>query len=205
MSLGQIKMKVAFFGKKFTFFEYARHTLDSSSRDVSSVINQLTSNAITKRVIYFKTKNFYIQLLAAHSASYFYYPFFARIVPVSLLEDSLKELVRGRDVGIRAWTFDNNKIEEELVQKYEVLFNRYWYGINTDCKNEMDGSNNARAFNPDINEFTKRFVDDSIKLMEVESNVSINEIERTLLSQIVADIPLSVFRELSQRSMEYIR
>lgn len=205
MSLGKIKMKVVFFGKKFTFYEYARHTLASSSRDVESTMNQLKSSEITSHIIYFKTKNFYIQLLAAYSASYYYYLFFARIVPLALLEEGLKELVRGRDIGIRAWTFDNNKIEEELVQKYEICFKRYYQGIMTDCNNIMEGSYNADAFNPDINEFTKRFVEDSIHLMEAESNVSINEVERTLFSHIIADIPTSVFKELSERSMEYIR
>jgi len=197
-------MKVVFFGKKFTFYEYARHTLSSSSRDVESAMNRLTSNAITDHVIYFKTKNFYIQLLAAYSASYFYYPFFARIVPLELLEEGLKELVHGRDVGIRSWTFDNNKIEDELIKKYEICFKRYYNGIMIDCNNIMKGSYDADVFNPDINEFTKRFAEDSINLMETESNVSINEVEKILFSHVIADIPISVFKELSERSMEYI-
>jgi|APLak6261703504_1056268.scaffolds.fasta_scaffold08548_1 hypothetical protein len=205
MSLGKIKMKGGFFGKKFSFYEYARHTLASAAAsNVQSTMNELASNTIMGHNIYLKTKNFYIQLLAAYSASYFYYPIFAQIVPIQLLEEGLKEIIRGRDVGIKAWTFDNHPIEDELVEKYKITFKRYYNGLMKDCNDMTDNSVSAGVFNPDINEFTKLFVEDSIYLMENESNTSINEIERMYLSNMIANIPISVFQALSQTSMEYI-
>lgn len=205
MSLGKIKMKGGFFGKKFSFYEYARHTLASAAAsNARSTMNDLAANTIISHNIYLKTKNFYIQLLAAYSASYFYYPIFAQIIPIQLLEDSFKEIIRGRDVGIKAWTFDNRPIEDELVEKYKITFKRYYNGLMKDCNDMMDGSSNAGVFNPDINEFTKLFIEDSIYLMENESNTSINEIERMFFSNVIADIPICVFQALSQTSMAYI-
>jgi hypothetical protein len=205
MSLGKIKMKGGLFGKKFTFYEYARHTLASASAsNVQSSMNDLATNTIIGHNIYLKTKNFYIQLLAAYSASYFYYPIFAQIIPIQLLEESLKEIIRGRDVGIKAWTFDNHPIEDELVEKYKIAFNRYYNGLMKDFSDMISSSSNAGVFNPDINNFTKLFIEDSIYLMENESNTSLNEIERLFLSNVIADIPICVFQALSQTSMEYI-
>tara|TARA_B110000211_G_C13837680_1_gene446455 strand:+ start:316 stop:621 length:306 start_codon:yes stop_codon:yes gene_type:complete len=99
--------------------------------------------------------------------------------------------------------FYNHPIEDEMIEKFNIGFKRYYLAISTDCKS-LDNSA-PRHFNPDINEFTKLFVDDAVYLMESESNTSISELERTALSHIVADIPITIFTELSKKSLEYVR
>ena len=200
MKLGKLKMELAFFiRKKFTFFEYARHTLAGSTGYISELMKQINTSHNTRHIDYFRTKNFYIQLLAACSAAYYYYPSFQQLIPISLLKDSLSEMVRGRDVGIKAWTFDNKAIESELIEKYNITFKRYYNGIMADCNESSEG-----GFNRDINEFTKLFMEDAIYLMENESGMSITEIEKMSVAQTIADIPISVFSELSKKSLEYI-
>ncbi len=43
------------------------------------------------------------------------------------------------------------------------------------------------------NEFTRRFLQDTVYLMETESHISMDEIQRTMLAHHVAYIPLMVF------------
>jgi hypothetical protein len=200
MKLGKLKMKLVFFiRKEFTFFEYARHTLASSGSFASDMMREFNTSPNTSHIDYFRTKNFYIQLLAAHSAAYCFYPSFQRLIPISLLADGLSEMIRGRDVGINAWTFDDVAIENELIEKYKVAFKRYYGGVMADCN---EGSESV--FNPEINEFTKLFMEDSIYLMECESGTAVNEMERFAVAHVIADIPVSVFSELSAKSLEYI-
>tara|TARA_B110000046_G_scaffold45300_1_gene50352 strand:+ start:202 stop:531 length:330 start_codon:yes stop_codon:yes gene_type:complete len=103
---GKLKMKLAFFLKKeFSFHEYSRHTLASSGDFVTLMMGGISRNNQLNRNVYFKTKNFYIQLLSAYSSSYIYYPFFMENIPVEILTESLKEMIEGRDAGVKAWSF----------------------------------------------------------------------------------------------------
>jgi len=187
-----------FYTKKFTFFEYARHTLAGSAGFISELMKQINTPHNTRHIDYFRTKYFYIQLLAAYSAAY-YYPSFQQLVAISLLENSLSEMIRGRGVGIKAWAFDYKAIESELIEKYNIAFKRYYNGIMVGCNESSEG-----GFNPDMNEFTKLFMEDANYLMANESGMPITEIERMSVAQTIADIPISVFSELSKKSLGYI-
>lgn len=204
MSLGKIKIKGGIFGKKLTFYQYARESLAyAAASNAQNEMNNLANTSIGEN-FYLKTKNFYIQLLAAYSASYFYYPIFKQLIPIQLQEDSLKEMIHGRDVGIKAWTFDNHPIEDELVEKYKIEFNRYYKGLSIDCDNMRKNSIDTESLNFDTNNFTQLFIEDSIYLMENEGGIYINSIDKLYLSHIIADIPISAFISLSKTSMKYV-
>lgn len=203
MAIGKLKMKLALFIKKeFSFYEYARHTLVSSSQFVLSTMADFNKNQNINHIIYFQTKNFYLQLLAAYSASQLYYPIVSMLVPLNQLDESIGEMLKGNDVGIKAWTFDNDPINDELVGTYRVCFNHYYNGLIKDNNSSIHLDPNV--FNPDIDSFSKSFIEDSIFLMLRDNNISINEVEQIYLKNIIAGIPLSMFTYLSNKSLQFI-
>jgi hypothetical protein len=204
MSLGKIKMKVVLFGVKFTFYEYARHTLVESGQQTKWTMDQLISECEPNQSMYFRTKNFYIQLLAAYSASYVCYPHIVQIIPSSHVQEGINEISRGLDEGVKAWKFDGASIEEELVTKYKIAFKRYYSGLLTDINNVKNGSFDPDVLNFYVNTFTELFVVDSVHLMESESKCSINELTKVRLAQVVSQLPITVFNKLAKRSMEYV-
>jgi hypothetical protein len=111
-------------------------------------------------------------------------------------------LKRGIDEVVDAITIGPNKIEPYFVELYHNFFRRYLRGVMDDCAKIDDVD--PDAFNPDINNFTKAFMDDARQISVRANEVEIEEVASYALSQKIADIPLSVFERLSKMSVQYL-
>lgn len=203
MNIGKLKINNAgIFSSKWDFYEYARHSIRWSMDSVRSLMAEIGGSSTLNDVPYVKSDNFFIQLLAGYTAAYWHYLYFAQIVPNELMNDSMSELKRGLDDGVEAITIGPVKIDPHFVKLYHHFFRRYLQGVMDDCAqiDEVD----PNVFNPDINNFTKTFMEDAKQLSLTANQVDIDEIRSYALSQIIADIPLSVFGSLSKMSVQYL-
>jgi len=203
MNIGKLKINNnGIYSSKWDFYEYARHSIRWSMDSVSSMMGAMGSNALLSEVPYIKTDNFYMQLLAAHTAAYWQYLYFSEIVPHNLLTESMTEQKRGLDDGINAITFGEDKIDPYFVDLYHHFFRKYLRGIMDDCSqiNDVD----PEAFNPDVNNFTQAFMEDSKALSLRDNQVEIDEVKSSYLGHLIAVIPLGVFESLSKMTVEYI-
>jgi hypothetical protein len=203
MNIGKLKINNAgIFSSKWDFYEYARHSIRWSMGSVKTLMTKIGGNSVLHDVPYVKTDNLYIQLLAAYTASYWHYLYFTQIVPHELLNHSMAELKRGLDDGIKAITIGPNKIDTYFVKLYHYSFRRYLRGVMDDCSKIDDIDPNV--FNPDINNFTQAFMEDVRQLSLQSNQEEMEELKLYLLSQIAADIPLSVFESLSKMTIQYL-
>jgi hypothetical protein len=203
MSIGKLKINnTGLFSSKWDFYEYARHSIRWSMEAIPSYMANVGDRPVLAGVPYIKSDNFFIQLLAAYTAAYWQYLYFAQIVPNDLLTDSMSELRRGIDEGVDAITIGPNKIEPYFIKLYHNFFKRYLRGIMDDFSNIDDVDPNT--YNPDINGFTKAFMDDAKQLSVRANKVEIEEAASYALSQKITDIPLSVFEKLSNMSVQYL-
>lgn len=204
MNIGKLKLESnGLISSELDFYEYARHSLQWSATSTMSLLDSIKTNDFTNDITHTQTINMYVQLIAAYSASYWYYLYMSGIIPEDLATPTMTELNRGLNDGINAFTINNSKIDDYAIKLYQNCFHRYLKeGIIKDhsSSNEVD----PLVFNPDIDNFTKLFIDDCKLLSERDNNIVIDELKAYYLGQIIADIPLTVFETLSQLPVEYI-
>ena len=204
MSNGKLKLKSnGLFSSKWDFYEYARHSLRWSNESALSLMEAIANDSILNKIPYTETINMYIQLVSAFTASHLHYIYTYNVVPASLIKTTSPELTRGLNEGIEEFTINNEKIDEYCSNLFKVCVNKYLLdGLVKDTVSSSE--EDADVYNPDIDNFTKLFVDDSKKLSEKDNNIIIDDMQAYALSQAVTDIPLTVYKKLSQMSITYI-
>ena len=204
MNIGRLKLKAnGVFSSKLDFYEYARHSLQWSNTATMSLLDSIKTNNFTSDITHVQTINMYVQLIAAYSASYWFYLYMSEIIPKDLATPTMTELNRGLNDGINAFTINNEKIDDYAINLYQNCFHRYLKeGIIKDysSSDEVD----PLVINPDIDNFTKLFIDDCKLLSERDNNIVIDELKAYYLGHIIADIPSTVFETLSQMPVEYV-
>ena len=129
MNLGKLKLNTGgIFSSKWDFYEYARHSVIWSMESAKALMTGIGSSSILTDVPYVKSDNFYMQLMAAYTSTYWHYLYFANIVPQKLLNDSASELKRGMNDGIESIKVGSNKIDPYFVKLYHQSFRKYLKG-----------------------------------------------------------------------------
>lgn len=204
MSIGKLKLKSnGLFSSKWDFYEYSRHSLRWSNESALSLMEAIKNDNTLSEIVYTQTINMYIQLVAAYTAAHLHFIYTHGVVPASLIKITSPELTRGLNDGIDAFTVNNEKIDEHCSNLFKISVNKYLLDglVKDDLSTNED---DAEVFNPDIDNFTKLFIDDSKQLSERDNNIIIDDVNAYNLSQVIANIPLNVYTKLSQMSMSYI-
>ncbi len=179
----------------FNFYDFGKVSIIESIKLNTLFINALEKNNLFKDLSYLETNNFFIQLLSAHVASYFQYLFMKQMIPVNIIQNAMKEIIRGIKNGIHEIELSNKRLDHHFIELFKSHYITYVKAINEDCS--IDCENNFKNF-------TKLFMKDLQNLSKITTQESINNIKFQQLEKVFANLPHVTFDCLEKMNIQYI-